>query len=138
MAELPTEDLHKTRDQLRREIREARGALKDLRYEVKAARDLVEATRQLAAELAETQVRDILHAEVTRQLTALGEVTEQQMSKSTTKVIAEFDKLHALLLGHDKVADGREEHSIPDLLQDPAALARARRAAHRNTGAGRG
>ncbi|MCZ4611599.1 hypothetical protein O3S80_49225 [Streptomyces sp. Lzd4kr] len=138
MAELPTEDLHKTRDQLRAEIREARGTLKDLRYETKAARELVAATRQLAAELTETHVRDLLHAEVTRQLNALGEETEQQMRKSTAKVIAEFDKLRDLLLGHDKVADGRQEHSIPDLLQDPAVLARARRAAHRNSGAGRG
>ncbi|MFJ2008293.1 hypothetical protein [Streptomyces chartreusis] len=138
MAELTVEDLHKALHQLREEIREARGTLKDLRYEIKTARELVEATRQLAAEVAETQVRDLLHAEVSRQLSALNEVTEQQMSKSTAKVIAEFDKLHDLLLGHGKAADGRGGHSIPDLLQDPAVLARARRAVRQNTAADRG
>lgn len=133
MTNPSTEDLQQARDQLREEIREARGTLKDLRYEIKAARDLVEATRHLAAELAHTQVRDLLEAEVTRQVTALGEETQQQMSKSTAKVIEEFDKLRDLLLGHDHVADGREQRSIPALLQEPAILARARRAASRNT-----
>lgn len=132
MTELPINDLHKIRDQLREEIREARGTLKDLRYETKTARELAEATRQLAAELAETQVRDLLAAEVDRQVTALGEQTQQQMSKSVAKVIAEFDKLRDLLLGNDRVTDGREERSIPELLQEPAILARARRAASRN------
>lgn len=133
MSQSATEDLQKLRDQLQEEIREARGTLKDLRYEIKTARDLVEATRQLAAELAETQVRDLLEKEVTRQLAALGEQTSEQMRKSVAKVIAEFDKLRDLLLGRDRVADGREERSIPDLLQDPAILARARKAASRNT-----
>ncbi|NUS29797.1 MAG: hypothetical protein HOV92_37040 [Streptomyces sp.] len=132
MTELPIGDLHKTRDQLREEIREARGALKDLRYEIKTARELAETTRGLAAELAETQVRDLLEAEVTRQVTALGDQTQQQMSKSVAKVIAEFDKLRDLLLGNGHVADGREEHSIAELLQDPAILTHARRAARRN------
>lgn len=139
MSQPSTEDLQKTRDQLREEIREARGTLKDLRYEIKAARDLAESTRQLAAELAETQVRDLLEAEVTRQLTALGEQTQEQMGKATAKVVAEFDKLRDILLGHDQVADGRREHSIPELLQDPVVLARARTAARRNApGASRG
>ncbi|MGW4759612.1 hypothetical protein [Streptomyces chartreusis] len=138
MAELSTEELQKTRDQLREEISEARGTLKDLRYEIKAARELVEATRQLITEFAETQVRDILEAEANHQITALGEHLQEQMGKSTAKVISEFDKLGSLLLGHDWAADGREERSIPDLLKDPAKLDRARRAAQRNSGAGRG
>lgn len=129
-----TEALHKLRDQLQEDIREARGTLKDLRYEIKTARDLAESTRGLAAELAETQVRELLEKEVVRQVTALGEQTSEQMRKSVAKVIAEFDKLRDLLLGTDRVADGREERSIPDLLQDPAILTRARRAASRNTG----
>ncbi|MFJ2002162.1 hypothetical protein [Streptomyces chartreusis] len=138
MTELPIEDLQKTREQLREAIREARGTLKDLRHETKAARDLADTTRRLITELAETQVRDLLHTEVTRQVTALGEETQRQMSKATAKVISEFDKLRDILLGHDQVADGRKERSIPDFLEDPAILSRARRAAHRNTGAGRG
>ena len=133
MKQPTTQDLAQLRDQLREEISEARGTLKDLRYEIKTARNLAEATRQLAAELAETHVRDVLEAEVTRVVAALGEQTQQQMSKSTAKVIAEFDKLRDLLLGNDRAADGREERSIPELLQDPVILARARRAASHNT-----
>ena len=132
MSQPTTEDLHKLHDQLQDEIREARGTLKDLRYEIKTARALAENTRQLTAELAETQIRDLLEKEVVRQVTALGEQTSEQMRKSVAKVIAEFDKLRDLLLGHDRVTDGREERSIPDLLQDPAILARARHAAIRN------
>jgi hypothetical protein len=132
MTQLPIEDLQQTRDQLREEIREARGTLKDLRYEIKTARDLVQATQGLTAELAETHVRDLLAAEVTRQVTALGEETGRQMRKSTAKVIAEFDKLRDLLLGNDRTADGREDRSIPELLQDPTILAHAQRAARRN------
>lgn len=129
MKQPAAEDLAVVRDQLRQEIREARGTLKDLRHEIKSARDLAETTRGLVAELADTQVRDLLEAEVTRQL---GEQTQQQMSKSVAKVLAEFDRLRDLLLGNDRVADGREERSIPELLQDPTILNHARRAANRN------
>ncbi|WP_405994981.1 hypothetical protein [Streptomyces sp. NBC_00986] len=132
MSQPGTEELRQIRDQLQEEIREARGTLKDLRYEIKTARDLTATTHQLVTELAETQVRDLLAAEVTRQVTALGEETGKQMSKSTAKVIAEFDRLRDLLLGREHVADGREERSIPELLQDPAILARAQHAARRN------
>ncbi len=132
MSRPTTEDLHKLQGQLQDEIREARGTLKGLRHEIKTARELAESTRRLTAELAETQVRDLLEKEVTRQVTALGEQTSEQMRKSVEKVIAEFDRLRDLLLGHDRVADGREERSIPDLLEDPAILARARHAAIRN------
>ncbi|MFJ8140632.1 hypothetical protein [Streptomyces sp. NPDC096013] len=127
-----TEDLQQLRDQLRAEIREARETLKDLRYEGKAARDLVGATRQLVAELAETQVREVLADEVTRQLADLGKETERQMGLNAAKVMAEFDKLRDLLLGREHVATGREGASIPELLEDPVILARARRAASRN------
>ncbi|MFM9653565.1 hypothetical protein ACKI1S_46765 [Streptomyces galilaeus] len=126
------EVLQRTRAQLQEEIREARGILKDLRYEIKTARDLADTTRRLAGELAETHVRDLLAAEVTRQIATLGEETQLQMGKSVDKVIAEFDRLRDLLLGHAHVADGREERSIPELLQDPAILARAQHAARRN------
>lgn len=132
------QDLEQTREQLRAGISEARGTLKDLRYEIKTARDLAATTRQLAAELARTQVKDVLEAEVTKQVTLLGKTNSETMRKSVEKVIAEFDKLRDLLLGNERVADGREERSIPDLLQDPEILARARRQARANHEAGRG
>jgi len=132
MSQPSTEDLQELLGQLRTEISEARGTLKDLRYEIKTARDLTATTRQLVTELAKTQVRDLLADEVTRQVTALGKETERQMGMAAAKVMAEFDKLRDLLLGREHVADGREERSIPELLEDPAILARAQHAARRN------
>ena len=127
-----TEDLQQLLGQLRAEISEARGTLKDLRYEIKAARELTTTTRQLVTELAETQVRGLLADEVTRQVTALGKEIEKQMRESVAKVIAEFDTLRDLLLGREHVAASREDRSIPELLEDPVVLARAQRAASRN------
>jgi Mg2+ and Co2+ transporter CorA len=134
MPQQPTTDeLQHLRDQLRAEVSEARGTLKDLHREIREARTLVAASRDLIATLARDRVQAIIEAEVTEQVEALGKVTEQQMRKSSSKVIAEFDKLRDLLLGHERVADGREERSIPELLQDPAILAHAQHAARRNT-----
>ena len=77
------------------------------------------------AELAETHVICLLDAEVVSQVEVLREETNAQMRKSVAKVIAEFDTLSDLILGKKAVADGRQEHSIPELLQDPATLAHA-------------
>ena len=137
MKQPAAEDLAQLREQLRAEVSEARGTLKDLHREIREARTLVASGRDLIATLARAEVQAVVNAEVTEQVEALGKVTEQQMRKSASKVIAEFDKLRDLLLGYEHVADGREERSIPELLQDPAILARAQRAAHRNTEAPR-
>lgn len=122
-----TEDLQQTREQLREEISEARGTLKDLRHEIKAARELIASAKNLVATLAEDTVRAVIETEVTAQVEALGKVTKEQMDKSCTKVISEFDKLRDIVLGHERAADGREQRSIPDLLQDPAVLAGVQR-----------
>ncbi|WP_055525303.1 hypothetical protein [Streptomyces graminilatus] len=127
MKQPATEDLAAVRQQLREEISEARGALKDLHREIRAAREAAETVRTVAAELAETHVRPLLEAEVVRQVDLLREETSGQMRKSVAKVIAEFDTLRDLLLGVQRPADSREERSIPELLQDPAILARAQR-----------
>ncbi|WP_171110608.1 MULTISPECIES: hypothetical protein [unclassified Streptomyces] len=132
MKQPATDDLAQIRDQLREEIREARGTLKDLRYEIKTARELIESTHDLATQLCREKVEAAMKAEVTAAIDAVRKATSEQMRTSTAKVIAEFDKLRDLLLGHDRVADGREERSIPELLQDPAILTHARRAASRN------
>jgi len=129
-----TEDLAALREQLREEIRDARGTLKDLHREIRAAREAIEATRSVAAELAETHVRPLLEAEVIRQVDALREETSGQMRKSVANVIAEFDTLRDLLLGNKRppTADRQDERSIPELLQDPAILAHAQRRAQHN------
>lgn len=126
------EDLAAINEQLIAQIREARGTLKDLRNEIKTAREAIAATRSGAAELAKTHVRPLLEAEVVRQVDALREETSGQMRKSVAKVIAEFDTLRDLLLGNKRPADRQDEHSIPELLQDPAILAHAQRRAQRN------
>ncbi|HKX69895.1 MAG TPA: hypothetical protein VJM75_01650 [Acidimicrobiales bacterium] len=138
MSEPTTDDLNKTREQLRAELREARGTIKDLRHEIREARQLAEATRELVTRLAQTEVLAVVEAEVTKQVGILGEKTSEAMRQSVDKVNSEFDKLRDLLLGNERVADGREERSIPELLQDPVILARAQRAARRNAEAGRG
>jgi F0F1-type ATP synthase membrane subunit b/b' len=127
MKQPSTEDLTRLREQLREEISEARGTLKDLRHEIKAARELVASAKDLATTLADDTVRAAIEAEVTKQIETLGKVTKEQMDKSCAKVISEFDKFRDLLLGHERAADGREQRSIPDLLQDPAVLAGVQR-----------
>lgn len=137
MKQPTAEDLTAVAEQLREQISDARGTLKDLRHEIKAGREAIEAIRTAAAQLAQTHVRPLLEAEVTRQVDALGKVNEEAMRKSVAKVTAEFDKLSGLLLGEERVADGRETRSIPELLQDPAILAAAQRKARHTREAGR-
>lgn len=127
MKQPTTEDLTQLHQRLREEISEARGTLKDLRHEIKAARELVASTKDLAATLAETTVMDALHAEVTKQVEQLGTVTEQTMRKSVEKVTAEFDKIRDILLGNQRATGDQETRSIPELLQDPAVLAGVQR-----------
>lgn len=127
MKQPKPEDLAQLHQRLREEISEARGTLKDLRHEIKAARELVASTKDLVATLAEETVMDVLQAEVAKQVDALGEVTKKQMEKACTKVIAEFDKLRNILLGNEHAADDHDKRSIPELLQEPAVLAGVRR-----------
>lgn len=134
MKQSTAEDLTRLREQLREEISEARGTLKDLRHEIREARRLITDARDLAATIAETTVRAAIEDEVTKQVEALGRVTEQQMEKAATKVIAEFDKLRDILLGNERADGEHEKRSIPELLHDPAVLAGVR---HRLRGTGR-
>lgn len=127
MKQPTTEDLTQLHQRLREEISEARGTLKDLRHEIKAARELVASTKDLVATLAEDTVMAALEAEVVKQVEQLGTVTTRQMEKASTKVIAEFDKLRDILLGNERAAGDHERLSIPELLQDPAILAGVRR-----------
>lgn len=127
MKQPTTEELAQLRDQLRAEVSEARGTLKDLHREVREARQVIAGAKDLVASLAKDAVIDAIQTAVTEQMATLTKVTEQQMRKSCQQVIDEFDKLRDILLGHQRVADGLEERSIPELLQDPAVLARVQR-----------
>lgn len=125
MPDPSTDDLAAALGQLREEIREARGTLKDLRHEIKTARALLDATREFVTRLVQEDVKAALEAEVTTQVALLGKTTSEAMRKSVDKVNKEFDHLADLLMGRERATADREKRSIPELLQDPAILARA-------------
>ena len=125
MADPSTDDLKAIREQLREEIREARGTLKDLRHEIKTARGLLDATREFVTHLVQEDVKAVLEAEVTTQVALLGKTTNEAMRKSVAKVNAEFDTLADLLMGRERATADPEKRSIPELLKDPAILAHA-------------
>ena len=99
------EQMEQVRDQLRAEVREARGTLKDLRAAIKEA-------REIGPEL----VRGILTAEVARQLDGLGEHTKKAMDDSTSRVIAKFDELFRVITGQDHASRRAGKTSIPDAI----------------------
>lgn len=117
MNEPTTEDLQKLRGQLQEEIREARGILKDLRYEIKTARELVPLLTD-----------ELFHAEVKKHVEALGKVTDEAMQRSVEKVIKSFDKLRDTLMGQDRTSVRKGRPSIPTLLENPMVIARVQRA----------
>lgn len=117
MNEPTTEDLQKLRGQLQEEIREARGILKDLRYEIKTARELVPLLTE-----------EMFAAEVKKHVEALGKVTDEAMQRSVEKVIKSFDKLRDTLMGQDRTSVRKGRPSIPTLLENPKVIARVQRA----------
>jgi hypothetical protein len=70
---------------------EGHGLLKDLRAEVKKAQQLVPMI-----------VSRRISAEVSKQLQALGEETEEAMQRAVDKVGREFDKVQAMFMGEDE------------------------------------
>ncbi|MFI6337818.1 hypothetical protein [Streptomyces sp. NPDC050535] len=106
MADPTAEQLQELRDQLRAEIREAHGTLKDLRAEIKTARELVPLLTDEA-----------FSAEVAKQLGQLEEVTKDAMDTSVARVTATFDQLRDVLLGQDRQSRRRGRTPIPDLLR---------------------
>jgi len=91
-------------------IREAHAATKDLRTAVR------EAKRELN-DLAKNEVAAQIHAEVSRQLTEVGERTGEAVQAATQKVIAEFDRFGESLLGREtywQTASGRRSAARPD------------------------
>ncbi|MFI1030757.1 hypothetical protein [Streptomyces sp. NPDC020951] len=116
MPEPTAEDLERTRAQLQEDIHEARGVLKDLRYEIKAARELV----PLLAE-------QLFTAEVKKQVDQLNAVTDAAMKRSVEQVVKSFDDLAATLMGNDKTSRRQGKVPIPDLLKARQVLDAARR-----------
>lgn len=112
MTNPTAQDLVQLREQLREEIREARGTLKDLRREIKTARELVPLLTD-----------ELLEAEVTKRVDALGRITEKAMADSVARVTKTFDDLADLLTGRQRHQRRRGKPSIPDLITRAAAAA---------------
>ncbi|MEV7871473.1 hypothetical protein AB0P17_36480 [Streptomyces sp. NPDC088124] len=108
-----TEQLEQIRDQLREEIREARGTLKDLRAEIRTARRLLP---ELAAER--------ISSEVATQLARLGDATTTAMEAAVNRVNAKFDELYDIITGQDHASRRAGEPSIPDLIRARAQVDR--------------
>lgn len=111
MTQPSIEDLQTIRDQLREEIREARGTLKDLRREIKTARELVPLLTD-----------ELFEAEVKKQVDALAKETAKAMDRAVDRVFTKFDELQALIMGEDRQSRRKGRPSIPEHLQ--ARLAR--------------
>lgn len=99
-------DLEQTRDELREELREARGVLKDLRRETKTARELVPLLTDEAFE-----------AEVARQIGKLDATMKEAMKIATDKIFKSFDDLHAVLMGQDRISRRKGRTPIPEALR---------------------
>ncbi|MCM8550045.1 hypothetical protein [Streptomyces sp. STCH 565 A] len=99
-------DLEQTRDALQEEIREAHGVLKDLRNEIKTARELVPLLTDEA-----------FSAEVTKQVEELGAATKTAMDTAVERVFKKFDELQAMLMGEDRISRRKGRTPIPDALR---------------------
>lgn len=104
---------------LKEATREAHEALKDLRTEHRAVRQMLDGIEGRTRRAVETLMEEALK----RELAALGTSTDMAMRKSVAKVTREFDRLEAILLG--KEHPGRA--SIPELIE---RLPDAKRAVH--------
>ncbi|MGW4107022.1 hypothetical protein [Streptomyces sp. NPDC004976] len=111
MAEPTTEELQQLRDELRAEIREAHGTLKDLRTEIKTARELVPLLTD-----------ELFTAEVKKQLDQLTEATGEAMEQAVAKVTRSFDDLAATLMGEDRRSRRKGAVPLPMLLKARAVL----------------
>lgn len=90
--------------ELRETISEARGILRTL-----------EAAEARIAAMTDEAIKTRIETSVIEQLDVLGKMTEQQMKKSVTKVISEFDGLRDVLLGAD---DPSGKKTIPQMIVD--------------------
>jgi phage shock protein A len=91
-------------------IREAHAATKDLRTAVREAKQEIRA-------LAQDEVAAHIQHEVSRQLEELEQRTGEAVTAATQKVIAEFDRFGAALLGKEAYwqrASGRRAATRPD------------------------
>jgi uncharacterized membrane protein len=115
MNQLPIEDLQHIRAQLREEIREAHGILKDLRREIKEARELIP-----------LRTDELFTAEVKKQVDQLSKVTDEAMRRSVETVTKSFDDLAATFMGEDRASRRKGKVPLPDLFKARAVLDAAR------------
>lgn len=104
------EELEEVREQLRKEVREAHGVLKDLHREIREARSLV----PLLA-------RELFEEEVKKQLTALGNETQKAMDAAVTRVDAKFMELFELYMRGSQRDRRAGRPSMAEMLKRHAA-----------------
>lgn len=86
-------------------VERAQEAARELRSTIAAAEDArkaLEAVETRVAVLTEESVRKRIEIEVKAQIDRLGELTEDQMRKTSAKIISEFDRLKNILMGNEK------------------------------------
>lgn len=98
-------------------VQEATRELRETIQQAQDARRALEAVADRVAALTEESVRERIEAAVKEQIDRLGVLTEDQMRKTSAKIISEFDKLKNTLLGLD---DGKK--SIPQMVDEMEAV----------------
>lgn len=86
-------------------VERAQEAARELRSTIAAAEDARKALEAVEARVAATteeSVRKRIEIEVKAQIDRLGELTEDQMRKTSAKIISEFDRLKNILMGNEK------------------------------------
>ncbi|MFD3483799.1 hypothetical protein [Streptomyces sp. NPDC058665] len=113
------QQLARTREEMRAELREAHETLKDLRRETREARELIPLLTD-----------DLFSAEVKKQVDALGRATEAAMAQSVDRVTQQFDKLADTFMGQSRQQRRKGQPSIPELIEQGfgATAAEAREA----------
>lgn len=100
----------------RRKLQEATRELRETIAAAQDARRALEAVEARVAAITEESVREHIEVAVKEQIDKLGALTEDQMRKTSAKIISEFDKLKNALLGLD---DGKK--SIPQMVDEMEA-----------------
>lgn len=93
-------------------------AVRELREALAEARDVSRDLRALEArigQLIEQGVTERIESEVKIQIDKLSGLTEEQMRKTSNKIISEFDRLRDVLLGQEANDDGK---SIPQMMEE--------------------
>lgn len=97
-------------------VQETTRELRETIQQAQDARKALEAVEARVAVLTEESVKERIEAAVKEQIDRLGTLTEEQMRKTSAKIISEFDTLKSALLGLDD-----DKKSIPQMVDEMEA-----------------